>query len=80
MEEEQPIEVPYGDLPPDTLQTIAEDFCSRDGTDYGEVELSLEQKVTMLMTQLRRGEAHILFEANSQTLRIVTAQELQQRS
>jgi uncharacterized protein YheU (UPF0270 family) len=63
-------------LSPQLLRAIAEDFCTRDGTDYGEHELSLEEKVSMLMGQLKRGEAHVLFEATSQTLRIVTTDAL----
>lgn len=76
MDEEQPVEVPYGDIPDATLRAIVEDFCTRDGTDYGQSELSLEQKATILMGQLKRGEARILFEATSQTLRIVTRDQL----
>ena len=76
-EEEQPIEVPHGDIPTDTLRAIVEDFCTRDGTDYGEAELSLTQKVSMLMRQLENGDAHILFEATTGSLRIVTKTELQ---
>ena len=75
-EEEQPVSVPYTALPADTLRAIAEDFCTRDGTDYGEVELSQAERVALLMGQLERGEAHILFEATTQTLRIVTRDEL----
>lgn len=75
-EEEEPIEVPAGELAADTLRAIAEDFCTRDGTDYGETELTLDQKVAILMQQLKRGQARILFEQRSQTLRIVTDREL----
>lgn len=75
-EEEAPIRVPYNELPEATLQRIAEDFCTRDGTDYGAEEMPLARKVEGLLRQLRQGEAHILFEANSETLRIVTRQDL----
>ena len=75
-EEEEPVEVPAGELAPGTLRAIAEDFCTRDGTDYGETELTLDQKVAILMRQLKRGEARILFEQRSHTLRIVTDREL----
>lgn len=74
-EEEVPVRVPYTRLAPATLRAVAEDFCTRDGTDYGESEWLLEEKVALLMNQLERGDAHILFEANTQTLRIVTEAE-----
>jgi uncharacterized protein YheU (UPF0270 family) len=75
-DEEEPVVVPVERLAAATLRALVEDFCTRDGTDYGAVEKTLEQKVALLMGQLDRGEAHVLFEANSQTLRIVTTAEL----
>ena len=74
-DEEAPVEVPYWRLAPDTLRAIAEDFCTRDGTDYAEVEMPLASRVGLLMRQLERSEAHILFEATTGTLRIVTTAE-----
>ena len=74
--EEEPVEVPLDQLPEATVRAIAEDFCTRDGTDYGETEMTLEAKVELLLRQLRKGEAHIVFEARSQTLRIVNEREL----
>jgi uncharacterized protein YheU (UPF0270 family) len=76
-EPERPVRVPLSSLSRQALEAIAQDFCTRDGTDYGEVELTLPQRVAMLMGQLECGEAHILFEATTQTLRIVTSDELQ---
>lgn len=76
-EPERPVPVPLSALPAATLRAIAEDFCTRDGTDYGEVELTQAERVALLMGQLERGEAHILFEATTETLRIVTRAELE---
>ena len=76
MYDEEPVEVPYGELPAATLRAVVEDFCTRDGTDYSDSEMSLEQKIALLMGQLERGEAHLVFEANSQTLGIVTERTL----
>jgi uncharacterized protein YheU (UPF0270 family) len=62
-----------GDLPPETLRALVEEFVSRDGTDYGAVERSLEEKVADVMRQLERGEAHIVFDPESETVTIVAA-------
>ena len=45
----------------------------REGTDYGEREYSLEQKVAQVRAQLDRGQARILFdpESNTVTLEVV---------
>ena len=42
----------------------------REGTDYGEREYSLAQKVEHVMRQLERGEARIFFDPDSSTVDI----------
>jgi uncharacterized protein YheU (UPF0270 family) len=65
------IEISRDDLSPETLRALIEEFVSRDGTDYGAVERSLEQKVADVMRQLTRGEARIVFDPESETATIV---------
>ena len=65
------IEVPYNQLKPDTLRTLVEDFITREGTDYGEVEVALETKIMQVMSQLRKGEAAIVYDEKSETCDIV---------
>ena len=47
--EEAATEVPLEALEPATLRRLAEEFVTRDGTDYGLRERSLEEKVEGLM-------------------------------
>ena len=42
--------IPWQELEPETLRSIAESVVLREGTDYGFEELSLEQKVQRLLT------------------------------
>ena len=65
------IEVPYNQLKPDTLRTLVEDFITREGTDYGEVEVALETKIMQVMSQLKKGEAAIVYDEKSETCDIV---------
>lgn len=51
--------VPYESIAPETLDSLIESVVLRDGTDYGEVELSLEQKVALVKQQLADGVAVI---------------------
>ena len=67
------IEVPHTSLQPDTLRAVVEEFVTRDTTDYGERERTLEDKVEDVMRQLRRGEAQIVFDAESGGINIVVA-------
>ena len=50
------MEIPYAQLSKEVLEAVIEEFITREGTDYGEVELSLADKVDQVREQLRRGE------------------------
>ena len=45
----------------------------REGTEYGERDVSLDQKVAQVTKQLQRGEARIVFDPESETIDIVVA-------
>lgn len=49
--------IPWQDLSPETLENLIESFVLREGTDYGEHERTLEQKVADVKRQLQCGEA-----------------------
>jgi uncharacterized protein len=68
----EPIVVPYTELAADLLHAVVESFVLREGTDYGEKEISLEAKVARVMAQLKRGEAKILFDPESESITIVS--------
>lgn len=63
--------VPYTELSEDALRGVVESFVLREGTDYGEREFSLDQKVEHVLRQLRRGEARIVFDPATETIGIV---------
>lgn len=68
-----PVEVPLAALSPAALRGLVEEFVTRDGTDYGRSERSLDDKVRDVMRQLERGEAKILFDPESRATNIVVA-------
>jgi uncharacterized protein len=73
MEDEaaEPVEVPYADLSAELLHAVIESFVLREGTDYGEREFSLEDKVARVVSQLKKGEAKIVFDPQSASVTIV---------
>ena len=73
---EAPVEVPYQDLAPETLRNLIEDLVTRDGTDYGAVEKTLEQKAAALLRQLESGEAKLVFDLTTETIGLMTAVDL----
>jgi uncharacterized protein len=66
----EPVEVPYGELSADLLHAVIESFVLREGTDYGEKEFSLEDKVARVLGQLKKGEAKILFDPETDSVTI----------
>ena len=72
-----PIEVPYGELSAELLNAVIESFVLREGTDYGEREFSLEDKVARVIGQLKRGEARILFDPESESVTVAVRQSSQ---
>ena len=72
------IEIPYQSLSPEALEGIVAEFASRDGTDYGEVEMSLSEKVKQVETQLIAGHLTLLFDPISQSCHIVNSRDWKQ--
>jgi uncharacterized protein YheU (UPF0270 family) len=75
----EPIEVPYSALSADALRAVVEEFVSRDGTDYGISERSLDEKVRDVLRQLERGEAAIMFDPETRTTHIVVRKRIDHR-
>ena len=68
---EQGVEVPYKRLDPETLRNVIQEFVTRDGADWGEVGGTLEEKIDLVMQQLRKKKVKVVFEMKSQTANIV---------
>ncbi len=68
-----PIRVPHGELPAETLDKLIESFVLREGTDYGEREVTLDTKVAQVRRQLDRGDIEIMFDPNTESVNIVVA-------
>lgn len=73
--DEAGIEVPYDELNPETLQRLIEEFVTRDGTDYGARERTVDDKVADVMRQLQRHEAKVVFDVESGTTNIVPVRQ-----
>ncbi|MDU4355791.1 YheU family protein [Phytobacter diazotrophicus] len=63
--------IPWQDLAPETLDSLIESFVLREGTDYGEHEHSLEQKVADVRRQLKNGEAVLVWSELHETVNIM---------
>jgi uncharacterized protein YheU (UPF0270 family) len=72
--------VPYTQLAPETLRSVVEDLVTRDGTDYGAVEKTLEQKVSALLRALERGEAQLVVDLATESIGVQTKEALSQEA
>ncbi len=75
-DERRGIEIPTEELRPEVLRGLVEEFVTRDGTDYGAVERSLEEKIEAALAQLRSGEARLVFDPETETANIAPARDL----
>lgn len=67
--------IPWKQLNPDTLQSILEDFVLREGTDYGEQERSIDDKVADVKRQLSSGEAVLVWSELHETVNIMSVRQ-----
>ena len=67
---EKGLVIPYDDLEKETLTSLIEAFVMREGTDYGEIEFCLADKVEHVLLQLKRGDVVIVYDENTTTCNI----------
>ena len=66
--------IPFESLSAEAQQGLIAAFVLREGTDYGPVEYSFEEKCRMVRLQLASGKALIEFDSDSETALIVSAE------
>ena len=65
------MKIPCVELSADVLNALIEEFITREGTDYGEREISLTEKVEQVKVQIKRGEVLIVFDEKSRTCNLL---------
>lgn len=64
--------IPWQDLDSDTLNNLLEHFVLREGTEYGEHDVSLADKVDEVRQQLKQGLAVIVYSELHESINIVS--------
>jgi uncharacterized protein YheU (UPF0270 family) len=67
--------IPYTELSKEALQALIEDFVTRDGTDYGQDEVSMQHKASQLLYQLKKGDLLITYNEDTHTCGLITKEE-----
>lgn len=70
-----PVRVDHRALQPETLRRLVEEFVTRDGTDYGEVETAVETRVEAALRALDAGEVVIVYDLAAQSATLVFARD-----
>ena len=65
--------IPVNKLSAEALQGVIEEFISRNGTDYGERETSLETNVRQVKHKLEKRLAVLVFDDETETTNIFLA-------
>lgn len=68
---EEVVEIPPALLSTEILRSVVEEFVTREGTDYGIHEYSLDEKVLQVLEQLKKGEAVIQFDQRTESVNII---------
>ena len=67
--------IPFAELGKDTLLALLEEIVTRDGTDYGMVEIPTSAKVRQALQQLQAGHVCLCYDNESQTCNLLPAEE-----
>ena len=62
--------IPVNKLSPEALQNVINEFISREGTDYGEMEVSTKTKFRKVKDKLESGSAVLIFDDEAETTNI----------
>jgi hypothetical protein len=67
--------IPVNKLSPEALQGVINEFISRDGTDYGEMEISPETSFRQVKNKLETESAVLIFDDETETNNIFLAND-----
>ena len=63
--------IPIAEIAPETLHAILQEFVTREGTDYGLQELSLQQKMEVLMQKVKSGAVVVVYDETSESVNLM---------
>jgi uncharacterized protein YheU (UPF0270 family) len=74
------VQIPVDSLSRQALDGLIEEFVTRDGTDYGTEERSLDDKRASVRRQLVDGAIVVVFDPESETSNIIVKDDLRSGS
>ena len=74
------IVIPPGKLDSEVLTALIEEFVLQEGTDYGEIETALANKVAQVRRSIGDGKVVITYDENMQQCNLLTEAEFSKHS
>ena len=68
--------IPIEELSKDALYNLIEGFVLREGTEYGEIDCDLGEKVQQVIKQLKAGDALLVYSELHETVNIIPKDQL----
>jgi uncharacterized protein YheU (UPF0270 family) len=70
--------IPHQELPPETLTAIIEGFVLQEGTEYGQEETSLADKIEQVKQQLQQGSVVLVYSELHENVNILSKEHFQE--
>ena len=68
--------IPPEQLRPETLESLIEEFVTRDGAVHGHTDTPLAQQITTVQRQLKSGRVVIVFDEASESCTMMCSDDL----
>ena len=68
---DEPVGIQISELSSEAVRGVVESFINREGTDYGAVERTLDEKVADVMRELDEGKARVVFDPETESIQII---------
>lgn len=68
--------IPFERMSNEALRGVIEEFVTRDGTDNGFIEADLDQNIKMVLMQLKKGDAFIVYDEATMTTNILSKEDI----
>lgn len=70
--------IPIDKVSTTVLDSIVQEFVSREGTEYGSEEMSFDEKIAQVIRQLQQGSAVLVYSELHESVNILPAEQFEQ--
>ncbi len=75
---DEPINIPWDSIEPETLERLLSEIVTRDGTDYGAVETPTQTRINRALKDLQRGRASLYWDPDTETTALLPTDQVRE--